>query len=305
MARSVKIGTIAKKMAKYCLEPIIPGIFEKYFIRRLDTEENYIEAAKLYRYIMKKILPQAYYETDFQLFQPLLPLEAQEKLIELNESFDVQSQTLPYETVKNLIDKHDTFAVIPCQCRLIGELTGEPCKVAPSEMGCFIAGIGAQSYIQQGFPGAREMNKEEAIEFLKETEKAGLVHNTIWDRGNESSLFVCNCCSCHCGSLFPQKLFHSKGAHPSNYEPQFNMDLCTKCETCVRKCPSEAIYHRWPDKSDSSDEKMVLREELCIGCGICAANCPQDAIKMKKVRDIIPPERNKLGNKTFLELLNE
>ena len=117
-------------------------------------------------------------------------------------------------------------------------------------------------------------SKEEAIEFLKETEKRGLVHNAIFDKGFESSNFFCNCCSCHCGALFPAKLFHDKGVYPSNYAPTFDIDLCTKCETCMRKCPKEAIYHIFPMETDSSDEKMVLREELCIGCGICEYKCP-------------------------------
>jgi len=70
----------------------------------------------------------------------------------------------------------------------------------------------------------------------------------------------------------------------------------------MRKCPNYAIYHKFPIETDPI-ERMVLREELCIGCGICAANCPNDAIKMIKVRDNIPPKKNMIGNKTFLELI--
>ncbi len=306
LANAVKKGTIDRKMNKYCLIPLIPGIFERYYQRRKDTKENQIKAAKLYRDVMKNVLPQVFIETDFKIFRPLLPIEATEKLIEINQEFDVQSQVLPYELVKTLIDNNEYFTVIPCQCRLIGELSGEPCEVAPAEMGCFIVGLGAQSVIQRGLSGARQLTKEEAIDFIKETEKAGLVHNTIWDKGFESSHFICNCCSCHCGGLFPTKHLHlseKDGAiQPSNFAPKFNMDLCVKCETCIRKCPNEAIYHKWPNELDSSDERIVLREKLCIGCGICAANCPKDAIKMVKVRDIEPPDKNKIGNKTFLEI---
>ena len=303
LERSVEIGTISKKGLKYCVDPIIPGIFEKYYQRSKDTDENLSKAAILYRAIMKEIMPQWNSEKDWRVFRPLLPLEAQEKLIEVNQEFDVQAQTLPYESVKNLIDKHDQFAVITCQCRLIGELSGEPCEVAPAELGCFVAGPAGQMMVDEGVRGARLLNKEEAIEFLKETEKKGLVHNAIFDRGNESSVFFCNCCGCHCGALFPAKIFHEKGAYPSNYSPKYNNELCTKCETCMRKCPNDAIYHRFPIEPDSSDEQMVLKEEMCIGCGICAANCPNDAIKMVKVRDNIPPEKSLIGNKTFTELL--
>ena len=85
--RSVMNGTIGKKGGRYTLLPILPGIFEKYFIARKDTEENQKEAAKLYREIFKKISPARAYEGDHILFRPLLPYEAKEKLIEINESF--------------------------------------------------------------------------------------------------------------------------------------------------------------------------------------------------------------------------
>ena len=301
LARSVRVGTLHKTGTKYALEPILPGVFETYFIRRTDTEENQLKVAKLYRDLMKEVYPQANFESDFQLFRPLLPIDAQEKLIEINKSYDIKAQAYPYETVMEIINNNDQFAVIPCQCRLIGELSGEPCEVAPSEMGCFIAG--AASTMMAQMPGARLLNKEEAIEFIKETERRGLVHNAIEDQGYESSQFFCNCCSCHCGALFPAKQFHTKGASPSNYAPQINVEICNKCEICLKKCPNDAIYHRWPQESDSSDEMMVVRDELCIGCGVCAANCPNDAIKMVKVRDNIPPDKRLIGNKTFTELI--
>jgi Pyruvate/2-oxoacid:ferredoxin oxidoreductase delta subunit len=304
LKRSVENGTISKKGIKYCLDPIIPGIFEKYFMKSKDTAENLRNAAILYRDIMKEIMTSRNHlnNVEWNLFRPVLPLEAEEKLIEINKNFDVESQILPYESIKTLIDENDQFAVISCQCRLIGELAGEPCEVAPAEMGCFIVGAAGAMMVSEGVHGARLLNKEEAIEFIKETEKRGLVHNTIYDSGYESSVFVCNCCSCHCGALFPGKIFHEKATVPSNFSPKFDIDICTKCETCMKKCPNNAIYHRFPIESDPI-ERMVLREELCIGCGVCAINCSNNAIKMVKVRDVKPPEKNMIGNKTFIELL--
>jgi len=286
LARSVKNGTIGNKGARYMLLPLIPGIFEKYFIVRKDTEENQKKAAELYRDIIMQIKPQTDYEKEVKTFRPLLPYDAKEKLIEINESLDYNSQALPYELVKDIIDKNEHFAVVPCQCRLIAELTGEPCDCAPAEMGCFMVGLAARALPEMS-EHARVLTKEEAIQFLKDTEKAGLVHNASYG-SKEQGMFICNCCSCHCGELYPARIMHSRGASPSNYKPKRNMDLCVKCESCLRICPSEAIYHKWPKETDSSDEQMVVREELCIGCGVCAVNCPKDAIKMVKVRDVVP-----------------
>ncbi|MFW9873436.1 MAG: hypothetical protein ACFFG0_10055 [Candidatus Thorarchaeota archaeon] len=53
---------------------------------------------------MKEDLPQHIGKREWKLFGPLLPLEVNENLIEINKDFDAQSQVLPYETVMNLID---------------------------------------------------------------------------------------------------------------------------------------------------------------------------------------------------------
>jgi len=292
--------TITKIGTKYTLLPLVPGIFEQYFIQRQDTEENQKKVAEIYRYLFKNFIPSLIVETDLKLFRPRLPLNAKEKLIEVDKSFDVQQKILSCEFIEEIINKYDHFVTVPCQCRLIGEYTGEPCKVAPPELGCFIAGPIAEMAIREGAPG---MNKEEAIEFIKKTEKAGLVHNCVADNSVDSSLFVCNCCNCHCGSLISAKEHKKVGTVPSNYLPIFNIEDCTKCELCLKKCPIGAIYHHWPNEQDKSDEYMYVKEEFCIGCGVCASICPNNAIQLKKVRDEEYKERHKFGKKTFLELL--
>lgn len=301
LARPVKTGTISEYKGKYSMVTILPGVFEKYFIVSRDTEENLKKAAIIFRSIFNKVLPQHNYDMNFKFFRPLLPYDAEEKLIEINETFDAENKVLPFELVKELIDKNEHFGVLRCQCRHVAEVSGEPCKTASADMGCFVVGPAAQLQVSEGT--ARALTKEEAIEFIKATEKAGLVHNTVADVSFESSLFICNCCSCCCGVLYPAKQFAHISVEKSNYTPSWNMDLCTKCEICSRKCPNGAIYHRWPEKTDDSDEMMVLREELCIGCGVCAANCPEDAIKMVKTRNEVPPDQLKIGNKSFLRLI--
>ncbi|MHA1730263.1 MAG: ATP-binding protein [Promethearchaeota archaeon] len=295
------IGTINKTGNEYGLITLLPGIFEKYFIHKADSEENLKKAAELFGFIKNNLLPHMLLETGFKLFRPLLPYDSEEKLIEIDETLDVEQEVLSYELVKQMIDNNDTFAVLDCQCRLIAELNGNPCKIAPKELGCFLVGISAKIFLGKGL--ARELSKEEAIEFIKKTEKAGLIHNCISDKSRESSAFICNCCSCCCGVLSPAKKMGILGVDRSNFLPRFDMEICKKCELCLQKCPNEAIYHKWPDQSDNSDEKMIVREDKCMGCGVCAANCPNDAIKMVKVRNEIPKKKLLIGNKSFSQLI--
>ncbi|NVM18665.1 MAG: hypothetical protein HWN80_13190 [Candidatus Lokiarchaeota archaeon] len=41
LSRSVRVGTLHKMGNKYALEPILPGVFEKYFQRRTEFALNF------------------------------------------------------------------------------------------------------------------------------------------------------------------------------------------------------------------------------------------------------------------------
>ncbi|NVM55718.1 MAG: 4Fe-4S binding protein [Candidatus Helarchaeota archaeon] len=295
LKKAVEKRTIAKVGAKnYTLHTLLPGVFEAYFISRKDTEENLKKAAKIYRFMIKNA-NEFERNQDFQLFSPVLPLESTEKLIKIDESVDVKSQVLPYEIVEEMINKNEYFSVTPCQCRLVAEISGEPCEVASPDMGCLQVGPSAQAIVSMGF--GRPLTKEEAIEYLKNTEKAGLVHNTEIESSEHS--FICNCCPCHCGVISGRKKFQFNIQKSSNYKPQNNPEICVRCKVCIKKCPMEAVSYQ------EADDKIVIDLDLCIGCGICAANCKKNAMLMEKVSNEIPEKEHKFGDKTFLEMLRE
>ncbi|MFX0102957.1 MAG: 4Fe-4S dicluster domain-containing protein [Candidatus Hodarchaeota archaeon] len=289
--------SVCKKSRKrYGLEPLLPGVFEVYFMARQDTPENLQKAAELFRYIFKHFDEVGYSEKEPKIFRPILPLESKEKLIKIDESFDASQQVLSYEQVEDLINQNEFFALIPCQCRLIGEMTGEPCKVAPKEMGCIAAGRSAQGV--ELFGWGKTMTKEETIEYLKKAEKKGLVHMTSNTKGGEHLMYICNCCSCHCGVLMPTKNYKMKMISPSNFKPTFDGELCTNCKLCIKKCPMEAIT--------SPEEKvMVIQSNDCIGCGVCAFNCSSGAMKLEKVTETDLPEWHKIGRKIFMKTMGD
>ena len=61
LKKSVRLGTIIKHHSDYRLLPLVPGIFELYFIKREDSKENFHKVAKIYRYIFKNRTPNLEY----------------------------------------------------------------------------------------------------------------------------------------------------------------------------------------------------------------------------------------------------
>ena len=62
----------------------------------------------------------------------------------------------------------------------------------------------------------------------------------------------------------------------ANSKLEVNLEVCTKCESCVRECPLR-LYH-------IKNGKLTLRQAadiLCMECGHCVAVCPVNAIKLK------------------------
>ena len=288
-----KKGTILKIENQFGLLPLVPGIFELYYITKGDTEENLRKAAKVFRDIIDQVLPPLLLGAETYVFRPKLPYDAREKTIKIDESMKPESKILPFELVEEMINRNDYYAALECQCRLIGEYSGEPCEVAPKDVGCFITGLLAKQLVSQGI--ARELTKEEAIDYLRRAEKAGLVHNGANISESMTHSLICNCCSCHCGGLYPAAKYGVPGVKQSNFAPKINHELCVKCETCLKKCPMIAIFHKFPIENDLSDEKIIIKYDKCIGCGVCAANCPKEAIIMEKVRDDPTLDLKKLG----------
>ena len=65
--------------------------------------------------------------------------------------------------------------------------------------------------------------------------------------------------------------------HITNSKIEVDLDVCTKCGSCVRECPLRLFHIK--------GEKLVISRTadiLCMECGHCVAVCPVNAIKLKK-----------------------
>jgi len=147
---------------------------------------------------------------------------------------------------------------------------------------CMQFGMGAQFAVER--LGARKVTKQAAREVLERAETAGLIHMSTNMADNIS--FICNCDRWHCVAVNHALKKPTPGLFfNSGFEPRFNSEQCTQCETCIERCPPEAL-------SMGPDEVPVVDRARCFGCAVCATGCPSEAIVMVNRPDLPEPPKD-------------
>jgi Pyruvate/2-oxoacid:ferredoxin oxidoreductase delta subunit len=120
-----------------------------------------------------------------------------------------------------------------------------------------------------------EISRERAVEILRATDKAGLMHTADVRDDVACTSSICNCCTdCCYPHLASERLAASETWPVRRYVARIDTDLCKSCGRCGLRCPFEAI-------ACSSDGRPQLEVALCRGCGLCATGCSSDAIELR------------------------
>ena len=266
----------------YGLPPFVPGIFEFQFMRGTRTDKDRKLAKLIHAY--KEAYDRALGGAPKEPF----PLS---RVITVDRMVKAGNTVHTYDQMASYIGKYDPISVSTCFCRHEAELIDENDKCGMPNGVCMQFGMGAQYLIDRGI--AKKVTKEEAMNVLKESEEAGLVHCS----NNQQEIdFVCNCCSCHCMILKTALAQPKPGlAMASGFQPVWDPELCTACEICIDRCPMTAL-------TMGQDDIPEVDLNRCIGCGVCATGCPEEAIAMEERSGIqVPPEDRKALSKAIKE----
>ncbi|MFH2131898.1 MAG: 4Fe-4S binding protein [bacterium] len=243
----------------YMSARFMPGILEFQFMSGGTTERDKKIARLIHAY-------ETAYDAQHPVKEDSFPLT---RVITVDRTVEPENKVHTYDQVQTYIDANEFISVAACYCRHAALLRDEDLHGMPTDV-CMQLGAGAQFAIER--LGARRLTKEEARKVLDRSEEAGLIHmsqNTAEDVG-----FICNCDRWHCAPV-TSALRHAKpGLHfNSGFDPLFNADECTACETCIDRCPPQALVL-------GDDDVPVVNFDLCFGCAVCATGCPSDAITM-------------------------
>ncbi len=122
-----------------------------------------------------------------------------------------------------------------------------------------------------------EISKERAVEILRRTDKAGLMHTADFAGDPAAGGAICNCCTDCCYPHLATERLGTGDVWPvRRHVAQIDMDLCKTCGRCELRCPFDAIDCR-------HDGRPEFDPSLCRGCGLCATGCSAGAIRLSRL----------------------
>ena len=253
--------------------PFVPGIFEYQFMRGTDTDRDRRLAILIQQYKDAVDKNRVRRDGDFSTM----------RVITVDRTIQTGNRIHTYDQVKSYIENYSPLSVSTCYCRHQARLIDKESHCGKPDDVCLQFGRGAGFVIERRM--GRQIYREEAMDILDRSEEAGLVHCT---NNRQEIDFLCNCCSCHCLILKNALAYPKPGLSlNSGFQPRWDLELCSSCETCIERCPMGAL---------SVDDRDMPRVNLdrCIGCGVCATGCPVGAIEMEQRKGIpVPPVDNK------------
>lgn len=187
--------------------------------------------------------------------------------IPVNVSVQGRQKVMGFEESERLLRKAKLISLEECSCRKRIKGCDAPLDV------CLCMDKEAEEAIERR--GARETTLEVAMDALRRSHEAGLVHMAYETRGGPIDI-ICSCCSCCCHTLAAITRLGYDEAVVGHADVVAEMDptLCDDCGVCVERCHFEA----WAIEGGA----VKLTREKCAGCGVCASSCPNGAIRLVK-----------------------
>ncbi len=257
------VGTTSSGEKGYALHHVGFGFPQTFFWKGEDTPHARKMALLVAKYFNRKVTAETYGSQTKQY-----------RYIPVGKAIKSDLQAVfPVRLMEEVIANTRRIAVAHCPCRVSYRLVGRGCD-HPTEV-CMKFDELADFVIDRGL--ARELTEEEALDLIRMTEEAGLVH--FVDNAEGEIKHNCNCCGCACwnvGNIRRRKIPRDT-IMATYFMRETDTEACTGCGECATICPVDAV--------EMTDGVPVIDREWCIGCGVCATVCPGDAVILKVRED--------------------
>ncbi len=254
----------------YALHQFGYGFPQTFFWKGDDTPQARRTAELIVKYSRREQIQEVYGNTKTKAF----------RYVPASPSIEPESHAVfPFEMMEELIRRVHVIALVHCPCRATAQLIGKKRCNHPLE-NCIKYDELAEYLIEKGI--GREIEKSEALDVIRKSEEAGLVH--LVDNAREGIKHTCNCCGCCCWSVgtIRRKKIPRDVLMATYFLRETVRERCTGCGECVEICPVNVIK--------MEGDFPVVDREWCIGCGVCAIPCPASAVKLVRKSEAIPPK---------------
>ena len=185
--------------------------------------------------------------------------------VPVNIGLEGKQQILDLSEMKRILSEATIISLGVCGCRKDLGRCHSPLDV------CLSLDKEAEVEVEKGL--ARKVSLREALDALRRSHNAGLVHLAYVFKGNDKPEVICSCCSCCCHSMSALVRFGiPEAVVASKFIAKQDVDTCVDCGTCVKRCQFKARYLQ--------EGKLVYDSAKCFGCGLCMSTCPTKAISL-------------------------
>lgn len=176
--------------------------------------------------------------------------------IAVNVAIKAEHRVLDLSSMEAILREADPISLEDCDCR-----TRRGNCEAPLDV-CIGIDDAAEYQIEREKRNVRKVTLEEALDALRRSHEAGLVHMAYTLEGDDHPKVICSSCSGCCHTLSGLLRF---GIAPivltSDKVAEDNKGLCSGCGVCADRCHFGA--------REMVDGSLVYNPEQCFGCGLC------------------------------------
>lgn len=219
------------------------------------------------------------------------------QVVPVNADVVADTDILPLDDWKAVIERNETFVVVPCACRAgmaagQGDFeyqNGDWDTRLDDEAGhnfrintCLAMGELAEYYLYEGY--GWELTKEDAMRNVQQGVDEGMVIEHFYGKTSE---VICQChCDC-CLLLGALRACNGEGDAvqvTSNYRLNVDNELCIQCGTCLERCTMHSVT--------MGEDGYPTVDAACARCGACCTTCPAGARSLaaapRELRDDVP-----------------
>ena len=161
-------------------------------------------------------------------------------VIPVEKAIEMENESVDLEHISYWLSKYEgKYAASPCSCRRSRLTHDEGCADDP-EGWCVAVGDMADYGVETQKDG-RYISKEEALDFFRQAEENGFVHQITNIDGKNKIFAICNCNVNVCYALRTSQLFNTPNMSRSAYIAKVEKQNCVACGKCVEACPAGAV----------------------------------------------------------------